>query len=541
MMLTDENGNVNEEYSYGPYGELLSGDASKTAYLYNGQYGVATDANGLYYMRTRYYNVSIKRFINQDVVTGTIDNSKSLNKFAYVQGNPIKLTDPFGLCPETNEAPSKFAFLHTALDIVGVFWDGADLINAGLYLAEGDYENAVISAVSAIPLVGSAVGTGVKLVTKCEKAADLIKVGSKIVGKAGNLTLGGETVVNSAKTIATNYSKNKKLFTKENLLCAANAALGVVAGVAAAKGIKSDVKAFKKIAGAEKAAESVTKTSQRVAADAESQLEKTAERTETTNPCTCKGNSQCFVAGTIIKTKDGEKNIEDVEVGDYVLARNPETREQEYKKVSETFAHKEDVIIHVQIGNEDIQTTFNHPFYVVGKGFVRAGKLEVGDEILTSEGQKISIEKIEIEVLAEPVYVYNFTVEDFHTYFVSELGVWVHNTCLVSKGGRASDLPVVEKGTKAWEEAVSNISKGGNTSYRTKTATDAKQLLYEARGNMNRYKRYTYKKYKKGYEMHPNEKNTINAPHNDLTHVKWKDWIDEVNPGKGHIFFDKPN
>ncbi|MBQ3782563.1 MAG: hypothetical protein II838_03840 [Lachnospiraceae bacterium] len=36
--------------------------------------------------------------------------------------------------------------------------------------------------------------------------------------------------------------------------------------------------------------ESVTKTSQRVAADAESQLEKTVERTETTNPCTCKGN-----------------------------------------------------------------------------------------------------------------------------------------------------------------------------------------------------------------------------------------------------------
>jgi RHS repeat-associated protein len=87
MMLTDENGNVNEDYSYGPYGELLSGDASKTAYLYNGEYGVATDANGLYYMRARYYNVAIKRFINQDVITGTIDNSSSLNKYAYVQGS----------------------------------------------------------------------------------------------------------------------------------------------------------------------------------------------------------------------------------------------------------------------------------------------------------------------------------------------------------------------------------------------------------------------------------------------------------------------
>ncbi|MBQ3784426.1 MAG: hypothetical protein II838_13475 [Lachnospiraceae bacterium] len=80
------------------------------------------------------------------------------------------------------------------------------------------------------------------------------------------------------------------------------------------------------------------------------------------------------------------------------------------------------------------------PFYVIGKGFVRAGKLEAGDEILTSGGQKISIEKIEIEVLAEPVYVYNFTVEDFHTYFVSELGVWGHNTCLVLEGGSGSDL-----------------------------------------------------------------------------------------------------
>ncbi|MDE7424687.1 MAG: hypothetical protein K2N51_13535 [Lachnospiraceae bacterium] len=55
ILLTNEQGEKEETYSYGPYGELLSRDRSKPPYLYNGMYGIATDANGLYYMRTRYY------------------------------------------------------------------------------------------------------------------------------------------------------------------------------------------------------------------------------------------------------------------------------------------------------------------------------------------------------------------------------------------------------------------------------------------------------------------------------------------------------
>ena len=142
--------------------------------------------------------------------------------------------------------------------------------------------------------------------------------------------------------------------------------------------------------------------------------------------------------------------------------------------------------------------------------------------------------------LDEAVKVYNLEIEEYHTYYVSGREVLVHNVCGV-ESGRASELPTIEKGTKEWDEAVKSIANGGNTSYRTKTATEAKELLNEARGNMNRYKQYTSKQYKKGYEMHPNEINTRNAPHNDLPHVKWKDWLDELHSGKGHIFFDKPN
>ena len=95
--ITDENGNVKYQYQYSPYGELIAGTYGQIAFLYNGQYGVTSDDNGLYYMRARYYNIDIKRFVNQDVVTGSIERSSSLNRYAYVEGNPVSYLDPFGL------------------------------------------------------------------------------------------------------------------------------------------------------------------------------------------------------------------------------------------------------------------------------------------------------------------------------------------------------------------------------------------------------------------------------------------------------------
>ena len=98
MAVTDKAGKVKYSYHYTPYGELLEGEYSDTVpFLYNGQFGVTTDGNGLYYMSARYYNVDIKRFINQDVLTGTLERISSLNRYAYVEGNPVSFLDPFGL------------------------------------------------------------------------------------------------------------------------------------------------------------------------------------------------------------------------------------------------------------------------------------------------------------------------------------------------------------------------------------------------------------------------------------------------------------
>ena len=64
---------------------------------YNGRDGVITDANGLLYMRARYYSPELRRFINADIIPGEISDSTSLNRYAYVNGNPVSNIDPLGL------------------------------------------------------------------------------------------------------------------------------------------------------------------------------------------------------------------------------------------------------------------------------------------------------------------------------------------------------------------------------------------------------------------------------------------------------------
>ncbi len=97
VALTDKNGQVIENIHYSPFGELLTQPTHNTPFLFNGMYGVMTGANGLNYMRARYYSADIRRFVNQDVLLGNIADGQSLNRFAFVTGNPVSFVDPFGL------------------------------------------------------------------------------------------------------------------------------------------------------------------------------------------------------------------------------------------------------------------------------------------------------------------------------------------------------------------------------------------------------------------------------------------------------------
>ncbi|WP_246370047.1 polymorphic toxin-type HINT domain-containing protein, partial [Saccharibacillus deserti] len=64
-----------------------------------------------------------------------------------------------------------------------------------------------------------------------------------------------------------------------------------------------------------------------------SKLGKESKASRLANGC------NCFTAGTQVKTDQGDKNIEEIEVGDRVLSQDDVTGEEGYKTVTATFDH----------------------------------------------------------------------------------------------------------------------------------------------------------------------------------------------------------
>ena len=403
--VTNIDGEIVETFDYGPYGELLSENKCSIMFLYNGELGVATDSNGLYYMRARYYNPEIKRFINQDVMTGSIVNTPTLNRYAYVNGNPISLNDPFGLSPFLNWLDGITG--HDILDLLGMLpgigfvFDG---INAAWYAQEGDYYNAACSLVSALPGAGDALGVFAKTGKSCKLVTAFHKTGS-----AGNLMIGSYEL---GKT-ADKYISGDASFTWEE--------------------IKGDL--FK-----------VAMTGTSMWGSAKDF-----------------GTSYCFVAGTLVTTEDGFKTIEEIEVGDKVLSEDETTGEVAVKTVTETYVNETDELIHIGVNGETISATPTHPFYVDKLGWTLARSLRAGDILVLSNGELVTVEWVQHEILESPIKVYNFEVQDFHTYFVGQSSVLVHNDCEKSRLPRSNgdwDGIPGESNWKSSNNAVNKITNG---------------------------------------------------------------------------------
>ena len=161
----------------------------------------------------------------------------------------------------------------------------------------------------------------------------------------------------------------------------------------------------------------------------------------------------CFVAGTLVRVHPNTpgarsingksfKDIETIEVGERVLAWNEETGELTWRAVLKTYVRRVKQIYRIKYADgTSIDTTWNHPFYIEGRGWVIAEDLKQGDASLTAldraPGRNLAatgtsdstkrIDTIQIIDRATPETVYNFTVEIDHNYFVSEAEILVHN------------------------------------------------------------------------------------------------------------------
>jgi Flp pilus assembly pilin Flp len=152
----------------------------------------------------------------------------------------------------------------------------------------------------------------------------------------------------------------------------------------------------------------------------------------------------CFVAGTMVLTESGLRPIERVAVGDLVVARDERTGETGLRRVAHTFVRHQRQVLSLQLTAADgtietIGVTPEHPFFVAGRGWIGAGELALGVEVQSQDGRPLRVESL--TQLADVATVYNFEVEQAHTYFVGATGAWVHNDCRANiKGLRLQQL-----------------------------------------------------------------------------------------------------
>jgi hypothetical protein len=136
-------------------------------------------------------------------------------------------------------------------------------------------------------------------------------------------------------------------------------------------------------------------------------------------------DTPCFTAGTLVATEEGMRPIETLTMGDKVWALGQGTAELALKPITRTISREVTNTVVLTVGDERIEATAEHPFWVKDEGWIPAGMLKHGDKLRTRHGEWLSITSAELRDCAARVF--NFEVKDTHTYFVGKIGTAVHN------------------------------------------------------------------------------------------------------------------
>jgi RHS repeat-associated protein len=172
VQLADDWGIVVRIYDYDPYGnQLIDNDDCLNPYRYNGQY--YDFESGYIYLRHRYYDTSLGRFISEDPIFD------GWNWYVYANNNPIRYHDPSGLWYKGFWGDLGNAFVDTFK------WYGESWIN-GFNSLDQMEENVkhlgnALSASSSLELSGGfGIGGKAKLFTIIDAEAQMVLWGQDI-------------------------------------------------------------------------------------------------------------------------------------------------------------------------------------------------------------------------------------------------------------------------------------------------------------------------------------------------------------------------
>ena len=125
-------------------------------------------------------------------------------------------------------------------------------------------------------------------------------------------------------------------------------------------------------------------------------------------------------------TQMGPVDIQKVSVGDLVLSQDPISGQLDYRPVTDTTVRRPSAIVKLTLDEEEISATRGHRFWVTGDGWQMAKFLSAGDLLFSPRGSG-RLQSIN-EAAEAPAY--NLMVDEFHTYFVGQSMLLVHdNAC----------------------------------------------------------------------------------------------------------------
>ncbi len=160
---TSSSGGTWSKMKYDPFGNDRSSFGSELFQFHGQQYD---SASNLYYMRARYYDPELGRFISRDPVKGDLNNPQSLHPYVYSFNNPVNFSDPSG------------EYIDTAIDVAFLAYD----------LCQGNWGWAAVDVgMMLLPVANTAIVRGgakavqtAKQASRMEKLQEAAKVGREV-------------------------------------------------------------------------------------------------------------------------------------------------------------------------------------------------------------------------------------------------------------------------------------------------------------------------------------------------------------------------
>lgn len=401
-----------------PFGEVRGNTGVWPAKLDKGFVGGTLDNTGLTHIGAREYDPKLGRFISVDPIMDLAD-PRQWNAYVYANNSPISFSDPTGLyCDSCNFYDDRNNPTSAAGHEVGCGYSTNGLCGpTGSGVSEQDHQQEQQQQYEWASGTGDGSNQPIIYGHRLPTAEEMKR--GPIFG-APVMMAPGETYAQAVKHWATylcrssnpgagfcewSYTVGNKPANGWDAVFVVIGAVGLAAGGAGGSAARGAASASKEASWLSRAAQTVGRG--------------------------CKtGGGNSFTGDTQVLMADGTtKRIDEVELGDQVLATNPETGETAAREVTATIIGEGiKSLVEIETGSGKITATDRHPFWLPElRQWVDAEGLRAGSVLQTEVGGQILVTAVKTQIGIKRVH--NLTVDDIHTYYVlaGNASVLVHN------------------------------------------------------------------------------------------------------------------